>query len=230
MHWIQAKLLLRVNALALVLLMCWFVLGFAVYRLVYGMGVVASLRAAVFFSHVESDFSYAYDKWTEGVVFGFIFSILMQNMIDKFNPERSCRMLAKELSGHIVVVGYSHLGERIVSFLRAKSIPYCLIERSTERIDDLLREGQPVIVDDARERDALEDANVAQARAVLIASNNLETALLVTKRAREANKSCMILARCYQDDFAEVMESLGANEVISSSKNAFDDIVARMKL
>ena len=28
------------------------------------------------------------------------------------------------------------------------------------------------------------------------------------------------------DEFAEIIESLGATEVISSSKNAFDDIVA----
>ena len=65
---------------------------------------------------------------------------------------------------------------------------------------------------------------------MVIATNNLETALIVTKRARECNKNSLIVARCFQDEFAEIIESLGANEVISSSKNAFKDIVESLKV
>ena len=44
-----------------------------------------------------------------------------------------------------------------------------------------------------------------------------------------ANKTCRIIARCFQDEFVEILESLGATEVISSSKNAFENIVIRMR-
>lgn len=136
--------------------------------------------------------------------------------------------MAQEMRDHIIVVGYTHLGQRLIDHFRLNRIPYCLIEKDKEAIDQILREGQPIVVDNAKEPDALKDANVDSAKAVIIASNNLETALIVTKRAREHNKKCLIVTRCFQDEFAEIIESLGANEVISSSKNAFDDIVKKI--
>ena len=36
------------------------------------------------------------------------------------------------------------------------------------------------------------------------------------------------MVRCYVDDFAEILETLGANEVISSSKSAFEGIATRL--
>jgi hypothetical protein len=226
--WIKAKLIVKDNRLVLCILLAWFGLGFLVYRAAYGLSVWDSFLASLFLETAEGNFTTAYSMWTQGIIFGVAFSMMFQNILEKYNPERSCRMLAKEMSGHVVVIGHSHLGRRLVAHFRERRVPYCLIEKDRERVDELLREGEPLVVDDAREMDALTDANIAEARAVLIASNNLETALLVTKRVRDRNKTCKIIARCYQDEFAEILETLGADEVISSSKNAFDDILNRI--
>lgn len=137
-------------------------------------------------------------------------------------------MIAKEIENHIVIIGYTHLGMRLVNYFKENKVPYCLIEKDKEKVDELLRAGDPVIVDDAKEQDALDDANINKSKVVIIASNNLETALLVTKRVRQINKDCRIITRCFQDEFVEIIESLGATEVISSSKNAFEDIVKNL--
>ncbi len=226
--WIKIKLLAKDNSLVLFVLFLWFVFGFLMYRFALRMSVVEALEASLFFRDNSSRFTTFYEMWTQGVIFGVTFSVPFENVLMRYNPDRSCRMLAKAMKDHMVVVGFSHLGRRLVAHFREHNVPYCVIERDMERVDDLLRGGEPVVVDDARETDALEDANVAGAKAVLIVSNNLETALLVTKRVHEANPACTIVARCYQDEFAEILEGLGASEVISSSKNAFDDIVSRM--
>jgi Trk K+ transport system NAD-binding subunit len=52
--------------------------------------------------------------------------------------------------------------------------------------------------------------------------------LLVTKRARDRNKRAVIIVRCFLDEFTEILESLGANEVISSSKSAFSGIAPHL--
>ena len=189
-----------------------------------------AFRASFFFKRIEDDFSSAYGMWSQAIVFGIIFSFLMQNIFAKYNPERGCRMMAKDLQDHIIVIGFSHFGERLVNYYKEKQIPYCLIEKDKDKIDELLCQGEPVIIDDAKEADALNDANISKAKAVIIASNNLETALIVTKRARDRNKDCLIITRCFQDEFAEILESLGANEVISSSKNAFEDTLKKVKI
>lgn len=204
-------------------------MGFLVYYFVYKLAIAEALLASFFLRQTEGNFATAYDTWTQGIIFGVTFSLLFQNILEKYNPERSCRMLAKDARDHILVVGYSHLGRRLVKYFRDEKTPYCLIERERDLVADLLREGEPVIVDDARETGALDAANVGKAKAVLITSNNLDTALLVTKRARDGNKACPILTRCFQDEFVEILEALGANDVISCSRNAFADILTRLK-
>jgi Trk K+ transport system NAD-binding subunit len=63
---------------------------------------------------------------------------------------------------------------------------------------------------------------------VVITASNIETALPVTKRARERNKKAAIVVRCRMDEFTEIPESLGPNEVISSSKSAFNKIATHI--
>jgi hypothetical protein len=207
-----------------VFLLLWFMGGWLAHIYIVKLPFADAFRASLFLKQIDHDFCFGYAMWSQGIIFGIIFAVLLQNIIGKYNPERGCRMIAREMEGHIIVVGYSHLGQRLVHHFIEKNIPYCLIEKDKERIDELLRNGAPVVVDDAREHDALIDAAIGKAKAVIIASNNMETALIVTKRARDGNKDCRIITRCFDDEFTEVIEKLGANEVISSSKNAFDDL------
>lgn len=226
----KVKIIIKDNKVLLFILLLWFLGGFLVYFFFLKLKFSEALKASLFFKQIESDFSSAYHSWSQGIVFGVIFTFFFQNIISKYNPERSCRIMAKEMQNHIVVIGFSHLGERLVNYFRQNKVPYCLIEKDKERIDELLRLGEPIVVDNAKEPDALKDANISSAKAIIIASNNLETALIVTKRVRDINKNCFIVTRCFQDEFAEIIESLGANEVISSSKNAFEDLVKILKL
>jgi len=83
-------------------------------------------------------------------------------------------------------------------------------------------------VDDAKQESSLTDAGIERAKLLIITSNNIETALLVTKRARDRNKKALIIVRCYLDEFTEILESLGASEVISSSKSAFSGISSHL--
>jgi voltage-gated potassium channel len=148
--------------------------------------------------------------------------------LQRYNPQEGCRMLAGELRNHVIVVGYTHLGARIVEHLREAGLPYVLVDRDPAVVDDLVRLGEPVVVDNAKQDSTLVDAGIAHARTVVVATNNVETALLVTKKAREKNSKAHIIVRCYMDDFAEILETLGANEVISSSKSAFEGIAPRL--
>jgi Trk K+ transport system NAD-binding subunit len=103
-----------------------------------------------------------------------------------------------------------------------------LIEKDSTAVDDLVRAGEPVVVDDAKQESTLIDAGVDHAHLIVVTTNNIETALLVTKRARDRNKKAAIVVRCYLDEFTEILESLGANEVISSSQSAFKEIAAHL--
>ena len=194
----------------------WFLLGTLVFRYAGGLGLEDAILNAVYLKKSAGEIWELYSFWGQCVLFGIVISIFFLQALQRYNPQEGCRMLAGELRNHVIVVGYTHLGARIVEHLRETGLPYVLVDRD------------PGVVDNAKQDSTLLDAGILHARTVVVATNNVETALLVTKKAREKNPQAHIIVRCYMDDFAEILETLGANEVISSSKSAFEGIAPRL--
>jgi hypothetical protein len=222
------RIFLRQARWGFALIAAWFLLGALLFRFVERLSYLDTLWNAVYLEKSPGALWELYSFWGQCVLFGIVISIFFLQALQRYNPQEGCRMLAREIREHVIVVGYTHLGARIVEHLRARRTPYVLIEQDATIVDDLVRDGEPVIVDNAKQESTLAEAGIAHAKTVVVATNNVETALLVTKRAREANKAAHIIARCYVDDFAEILETLGANEVISSSKSAFEGIAPRL--
>lgn len=226
--WIRARLFLRQARWGFAVIGTWFLLGTLIFRYVGGLHFQDAILNAIYLEKSAGEICDLYSFWGQCVLFGIVISIFFLQALERYNPQEGCRMLAGELRNHVIVVGYTHLGARIVEHLREARLPYVLVDRDPAVVDDLVRIGEPVIVDNAKQDSTLADAGIAYARTVVVATNNVETALLVTKKAREKNLKAHIIVRCYMDDFAEILESLGANEVISSSKSAFEGIASRL--
>ncbi len=226
--WIRAKLFLRQARWGFAVIGTWFLLGTLVFRYGGALGLQDAILNAVYLKKSGGELWDLYSFWGQCVLFGIVISIFFLQALQRYNPQEGCRMLAGELRNHVIVVGYTHLGARIVEHLRDAGLAYVLVDRDPAVVDDLVRVGEPVVVDNAKQDSTLLDAGILYARTVVVATNNVETALLVTKKAREKNATAHIIVRCYMDDFAEILETLGANEVISSSKSAFEGIAPRL--
>ena len=228
--WIRVKLFLRQARWGFALIAAWFLLGMLIFRHAGGLSYHDAILNAVYLEKSAGTLWELYSFWGQCVLFGIVISIFFLQALQRYNPQEGCRMLAGEIKNHVIVIGYTHLGARIVQHLREGRLPYVLVEQDPTVVDDLVRGGEPVIVDNAKQDSTLLDAGITHARTVIVATNNVETALLVTKKAREKNPKAHIIVRCYVDDFAEILETLGANEVISSSKSAFEGIAPRLCL
>ena len=226
--WIRAKLFFRRARWGFLVIGVWFLLGTLVFRYSAGLRYRDAILNAVYVERSDGQLWELYSFWGQCVLFGMVISIFFLQALQRYKPQEGCRMLAGEIKNHVIVVGYTHLGARIVQHLRDAHAAYVLIDQDPTAVDDLVRIGEPVIVDNAKQDSTLIDAGVAYAKTVIVATNNVETALLVTKKARERNPAAHIIVRCYVDDFAEILETLGANEVISSSKSAFEGIAPRL--
>jgi len=139
-------------------------------------------------------------------------------------------MLAREMTDHYVVIGYTHLGERLIDYFRENALPFVLIEEDKQKVDHLLKKGDSMVVGNPLEEDAMSDANISQAKVVIITIDDVEASVVLTKRIRDLNKSCLLIVRNFHDELTEVLETLGANEVISSSKAAMSQILTRLNL
>jgi hypothetical protein len=226
--WIRLTLFLRQSRWGFALLGLWFAMGTIAFYHFEHLPFSDAFLSAVYLRLHPGSFSDLYSFWGQCVLFGIVISIFILEALQRYNPQEGCRMLASEMKDHIIIVGHGHLGGHLVDHLRQSARPYVLIEKDPSLVDHLIRAGEPVIVDNAKQESTLIDAGVDRARLIVVASNNIETALLVTKRARDRNKKATIVVRCYLDEFTEILESLGANEVISSSKSAFNEVAAHI--
>ncbi len=221
---IRVRILLRQCRYGLLLMFAWFSFGVVGFYHWHHLSLKESLLDALYLNTPDRTFWDLYSFWGQCLVFGIIVTIFILQAFERYNPLEGCRMLAREMKHHTIIIGYTHLGARIVDQYRQEGRPYVLIEKDSTAVDHLVRLGEPVIVDNAKETSTLQDAGVGHAEKIIIASNNIETSLIVTKKAREMNKSARLIVRCYLDEFTEILEGLGADDVISSSKSAFREL------
>ncbi len=218
---------LRQARWGLAFMAAWFAFGAFGFHRWEGQAPADALASALYLGSRQS-FWDLYSFWGQCILFGVAFTVLVLQALERYNPLEASRMIAKEMKNHAVVVGYTHLGARVVEEFRKEGRPFVLIEKEASAVDHLIRTGEAVIVDNAKQASTLEDAGIERAALVVVASNNIETSLIVTKNARLKNKTARIIVRCYNDEFTDILESLGADEVISSSKSAFRELAPHL--
>ncbi len=225
---IKLTILLKQNKVPLAILSAWFLFGFSAYALM-GLGIPDASSGALYLSSPHNWFSDAYEKWGTYFIFGVVLAFIFQNSLDRYNPKEGCRLLAKEMRNHTVIIGYSHMGARLVSEMIERKRPFVLVEDNDRLVQKLVERGEPVITEDPKDVHVLEEAGVKKARAVVIALDKTSDSVVITKRVRDLNRNCTLIVRYFEDDMAEVIEALGATEVVSSSKSAVKDILAKLE-
>src|SRR5437016_12812654 len=140
--WIRLAIFLRQSRWGFALIGLWFALGTIAFYKVERVPLWEAFLNAVYLRQRRDSFWDLYSFWGQCVLFGIVISIFLLQCLQRYNPSEGCRMLAKEMQNHVIVVGHTHLGARIVSHLRQKSLPYVLIDRDVASVDDLVREGE----------------------------------------------------------------------------------------
>jgi len=142
----------------------------------------------------------------EVIVFGFV----MVELLEKYNPVITCKILAGTKTDHTVIIGYGHLSERIIEFCKENRKSFCVIEDDQELVEDLINSGEPVIVGDPTDFPNLEFANIKLAKEIFICINDSRIAIICTEKIRTLNKKCRIYVRAFGD---HVQEYLGENSL-----------------
>lgn len=141
---------------------------------------------------------------------------------DRRRYERSwCLMMAAHMTNHIVLVGFGKLGYRTFRLLRRLGEPVVVIERDggNQFLDEVRRDGSPLLIGDARRDELLIEANVAQARSIILASNDDLTNLEVALDARRMRPEIRVVLRMFDQNLADKIRD-GFNIHIAMSQSA----------
>lgn len=125
---------------------------------------------------------------------------------DRRRSEQSwCKAMATTLKDHIVVVGLGKLGFRTWTTLRKLGFESVVIESEPQNqfLDEVRKDGSAFLLGDARREQLLEDAGVAQARAIIIATNNDLANLEIAMDARRINPRIRVVLRMFDQALAD---------------------------
>ena len=132
------------------------------------------------------------------------------------------RMNASAMKNHIIVCGVGKVGYRILEELLALKEDVVAIERNNESplVEEMIGRGVTIIIGECRLRKTLEEANVAHARAVILATNddlaNIDAALT----AREIKPGIRVVLRMFDDTMASKVAPAFGMPAISTSSAA----------
>jgi Trk K+ transport system NAD-binding subunit len=217
---IRTKLAFRQNRAAIAFVVMWLVANTALFAKVLSLSPFDAALVAVCIAKMPGGLIGAYQGFTEVVVFGLVASVVASNVTSKYQPATTCRALAEAARDHIVVIGHTNLGERIVEMAQAAGRVAVVVDDKDERVAALIREEEPLVIGAPRDPHALEAAGVAHAKVVVIADDDLENAAVACRLVRERNAECELVVRCADADVADVLARTYRAKAISTSRLA----------
>lgn len=147
------------------------------------------------------------------------FSLMLR---DRRRYERSwCTMLASSYSDHIVLVGFGKLGYRVFNVLRKIGEAVVVIERDADNqfLEEVRRDGSPLLIGDARHEALLAEANLAKARAIILATDDDLANLEIALDAQHICPNIRVVLRMFDQNMADKFSD-GFNIHLAASPSA----------
>jgi voltage-gated potassium channel len=163
---------------------------------------------------------YALVALTELVVSGELETIL---------SERRARRMTERLRDHYIVCGFGRVGRQVARDLRAAGALYVVVDDDPANREAAYAPGVRFILARPSDDDALRDAGIARARAVVACVDSDAENIFIALTARELRPDIAILARASQEEAESKLRRAGADRVVSPYKASGSEM-ARLAL
>jgi Trk K+ transport system NAD-binding subunit len=244
--WLYAVALLREFRRTLVILLGLLVLGTVLFAITPSSAVgggrpslVQSLYAA-WIALTGEPFETPDVWWIAAVqglypLFGFLvvgeglvrFAFLM---VSRRRGEKEwMKVKASTYRDHVVLCGVGHLGYRVLQQLVARNESVVVLEKNADAqfLDAVRQTGAPLLLRDARHDEALVDAGVPHARAIIVATDDDLANMEVAIDARRLNPRIKIVMRIFDQTLAsKVKDAFKLDYAFSSSALAAPAVAA----
>jgi glutathione-regulated potassium-efflux system protein KefB len=118
-----------------------------------------------------------------------------------------------ENQGHVIIAGFGRFGQIVARILRARGIPFTALDASSEQIDFVKQFGSKIYYGDASRLEILRAAQAEEARAFVLAIDDVEASLKTAEIVRHAFPTLPIYARARNRQHAYRLLDLGIQVV-----------------
>jgi len=129
-----------------------------------------------------------------------------------------------EVSGHIILIGYDKIGQRIARKLNRIGISYIAIDKQIELVKAGLKNGDNVIFGNAANKRILESLKVDEAAAVIITTRNEEHTELITQNLLDINENLNIILLTDSEIYKEFYNHRNIH-VVDKSKELAEKLI-----
>lgn len=121
----------------------------------------------------------------------------------------------RKLENHFIVSGFGRVGSQVALELSHEKVPFVVIDRDPQRIEECKEKGFLSILGDAAiGEDVLKKAQIEKAKGLIIALGQDADALFVAVTAKSLNPSLFIVARASTEEGASKLEKVGVERVV----------------
>jgi voltage-gated potassium channel len=152
---------------------------------------------------------YALVSTTELVVTGELGTLL---------SERRARKMTERLRDHYIVCGFGRVGRQVASDLRAAGALYVVVDEDPANREAAYAPGVRVITARPSDDEALRDAGIARARAIVACVDSDAENIFIALTARELRPDIAIVARASREENEKKLRRAGADRIISPYK------------
>ncbi len=132
------------------------------------------------------------------------------------------------LSGHVVLVGYGRLGQRIGKALGARGVSVVVAEQNREVVEQLRAEGMAAVSGDAAEPAVLIQAHIARAGFLVTTTPDLLAVRRMIEVAHTLKPDVVALVRASQEDGADPLGHDGSATLFTAEEALASRIVERV--
>ena len=130
-----------------------------------------------------------------------------------WDAQRRQKML-DTLTDHVIVCGFGRVGRFVAQDLKSECIPFVILEKETERMDQTRRFGYLALQGNAANEELLEQAGIRRARGLVAAVDTDAENVYITLTARGLNPGLNIIARANFEESESKLLRAGANRVL----------------
>jgi Trk K+ transport system NAD-binding subunit len=145
---------------------------------------------------------------------GFPFFIIGPWLEEQVKKATSPERIPIPEKNHVIVCGYTDIGEEVIDDLELHSIPYILIDENKDIGDKFVKSKTPFIIGDARDADVLKKANINKAFSLVAAESDTMNPIICLT-ARSIRPDIRIIASVHDEEHEEVLVRAGATKVVS---------------
>ena len=119
------------------------------------------------------------------------------------------------LKDHTIVCGYGKIGKEVCAQLAAADLPFIVIDKNADKIDEAVGHDFLAVIGDAAEDEVLLRVGIKNARALVSAITDDSANVYLVLTARTLNEHLHIVARGTDEASRKKLERVGANRVVS---------------